>query len=64
MIEEKVKVKYKGVYQIRVQAPGFIGTVNPGDVIEVFKSVYDSELKSHLEWEMVKKSKEEKEGAK
>lgn len=57
---EKVKLRFKGEYKSRVMAPGFIGVVEPGQVVEFDSSVL-SDWGEHADWERVETKKAVKE---
>lgn len=57
---QKYKLKYTGVYPVRVMCPGFHGDVSLGDVIDVARQAVD-ELRGHNDWELVTEKKQKQE---
>jgi hypothetical protein len=50
---ETVKVKYKGIYKVICEMPGYVGIVNPGETYLTTKLNYENELKFNDKWELV-----------
>lgn len=57
--QQKYKLKFKGNYPILLECPGFVGTVKPGDEIEVLRPAFD-ELRGHDDWVAVAEKKDKK----
>lgn len=51
---EKIKIQYNGIYPVIFVSPGIKKIINPGETIEVFKSVFDSEFKNHSDYSIAK----------
>ena len=62
MNDETVKVRFKGLYKTALAMPGFHGVVNPNQIIDMQKKVYEAEHKDKSSaFELVKKETKKQE---